>query len=162
MKVKFKDNAPQALREADEAIEAALLAIGLQAEGYAKNELSNTPKRIDTGLLRNSITYAYTGKEAAIKNYHATKGKNRYKSGKNKGKRYSANSKNAGEVGVGFYSGQAPKTKDPSVFVGTNVEYAIYVHDGTQRMAANRFLRNAIERHANTFKAIVKKHLQQG
>lgn len=26
--------------------------------------------------------------------------------------------------------------------VGTNVEYAEYVHDGTQKMAANRFIRN--------------------
>lgn len=35
------------------------------------------------------------------------------------------------------------------VYVGTNVEYGIYVHEGTRRMTANRFLRNAVERNTD-------------
>lgn len=34
---------------------------------------------------------------------------------------------------------------DNSVTVGTNVEYAIYVHEGTRKMAPNAFLKNAFE-----------------
>lgn len=34
---------------------------------------------------------------------------------------------------------------EPAVYVGTNVEYGIYVHEGTRHMAANRFLRNAVQ-----------------
>lgn len=35
---------------------------------------------------------------------------------------------------------------ESAVYVGTNVEYGIYVHEGTRRMEANRFLRNAFMR----------------
>lgn len=50
-----------------EAIARALEAIGLQAEGYAKDELSKpkphsdgtTRPNVDTGRLRNSITHSY-------------------------------------------------------------------------------------------------------
>ena len=158
MEVIFTDNAPQALSELDDAIESALLAVGQQCEGYAKSELSNTPKRIDTGLLRNSITYALDGKPAAAGAYHASFGSNKTK----KGNRVRASSANAGVVGFGSYGGSAPKTSEPSVFVGTNVEYATYVHDGTQRMAANRFLRNAVTKHASVYQNIIKSHLQKG
>lgn len=34
---------------------------------------------------------------------------------------------------------------DSSVTVGTNVEYAIYVHEGTRKMAPNAFLKNAFD-----------------
>lgn len=36
--------------------------------------------------------------------------------------------------------------KENAVYVGTNVEYAIYVHEGTRRMTPNRFLKNACVR----------------
>ena len=42
----------------EKSIETALEACGLQAEGYAALELENSPRRVDTGLLRNSITHA--------------------------------------------------------------------------------------------------------
>ena len=44
-------------------------------------------------------------------------------------------------------------SSEPAAYVGTNVEYAPYVHDGTMRMAPNRFLRNAFERNADQIKA---------
>lgn len=47
-----------------EAIEAALEAIGIDAEKYAKLHLDQEPRRIDTGRLRNSISHAVnTGEE---------------------------------------------------------------------------------------------------
>jgi hypothetical protein len=162
MNIIFKDNSKKVLDESEKAIEQALLAVGLQAEGHCKNELSRTPKRIDTGLLRNSITFALGGKPANTKTYHAEYGENRHTTGKNAGKRIRASSKNAGSVKVGRYSGNTPRDLPfhHSVWIGTNVEYATYVHNGTFRMAANRFIRNGITRFADEYKRIVKKFLQ--
>ena len=43
--------------------------------------------------------------------------------------------------------------------VGTNVEYGIYVHEGTMYMAANRFLKNAFERNESQIQAKAKADL---
>ena len=51
--VSIKSNAEAIKNAAPEAIERALEAIGLQAEGYAKMLCP-----VDTGRLRNSITHA--------------------------------------------------------------------------------------------------------
>lgn len=139
------DNSDAVKKALPEAIERALEAIGLQAEGFAKVELSNTPKRIDTGLLRNSITHAVSGKAPAIGSYSADKPQK-------------------GKKNEGSYSGQAPNDPDTqkAVYVGTNVEYASYVHDGTSKMAANRFLRNGIVKNKDVFKAIAEAELRNG
>ena len=49
-----------------------------------------------------------------------------------------------------------------TVVVGTDVEYAIYVHEGTRKMAANRFLRNGIVNNLDEYKGIVEKCLKEG
>jgi len=46
------------------------------------------------------------------------------------------------------------------VYVGTNVEYGIYVHEGTRRMTANRFLRNAVEKNEGRIKDYIEKELK--
>lgn len=46
--------------------------------------------------------------------------------------------------------------------VGTNVSYAIWVHDGTSRMKANRFLRNAFENNRDNIKHQLEMHLKGG
>lgn len=53
---------------------------------------------------------------------------------------------------------------DKSVIIGTNVSYAIYVHEGTARPKrdGNPFLRNAVSDNADRFREILKKHLQNG
>lgn len=147
--VRIENDNTEAVKQAvQDAVLVALDAAGLQGATLAQRELQNNPPRIDTGLLRNSITHAVSGKPAAIRGYHASKGSNRYTSGKYKGRRKSANAKGAGSVGVGFYSGSAPAADDPKkpfVLIGTNVEYAGYVHEGTTHMAPNRFLKNALQ-----------------
>ena len=156
------NNTEEIIQRLHEQSLVALDAVGLQAASLSKRELQKSPERIDTGLLRNSITHAVSGKPAAIGGYHASKGSNRYIRGKNKGKRRSASAKNAGAVGVGFYAGnapQAPSPDKPSVYVGTNVEYAIYVHEGTMHMRANRFIANAMRTNAGEFEKIIKKVL---
>lgn len=146
-------------KKLEEDIEAALEAVGLQAEGYAKLELENSPRRVDTGLLRNSITHAVSGKPTSIRGYHASFGSNRTKTGKRK----SATAKSAGSVKMGFYGGNAPSDdKDHmSVYVGTNVEYAPYVHDGTMRMSPNPFIKNAMEKNKDQYKKMIESYLAQ-
>jgi len=59
MGVRFENNTPQILAALGEQKRAALEAIGLKAEGYAKKLAP-----VDTGNLRNSITHA-TDKDSA-------------------------------------------------------------------------------------------------
>ena len=136
--VRIDDHTKEYLEELDGALEKALTEIGIHIEGEAKEELESTPKRIDTGLLRNSISYALDGEAPAIKSYSAD------------------NASKYGKKGVpsGSYSGTAPKEggHDRSVIIGTNVEYGIYVHEGTSRMTANRFLKNAVEHNKDQIK----------
>lgn len=57
MKVDIIDNTDKFKNAMQDAVTRALEAIGIQAEGYSKLELENSPRRIDTGNLRNSITH---------------------------------------------------------------------------------------------------------
>lgn len=50
--------------------------------------------------------------------------------------------------------------QDNSVYIGTNVEYAIYVHEGTRKMTPNRFLKNAVVQNVDEYKAIAEKYLK--
>lgn len=50
---------------------------------------------------------------------------------------------------------------EPSVTVGTNVEYAIYVHDGTMRMEPNRFLTNALNNNRTKIKQYVENEIKR-
>ena len=116
----IKDNHKKEILSAlDEAIETALDAAGMQAATLSARELQNSPQRIDTGLLRNSITWALGGGPAAISSYQA-----------DRESRYSENSVwsilQAAQHGSGSYSGTAPADEgsERSVYVGTNVEYA--------------------------------------
>lgn len=93
----IQDHSDEYKKAVEEAIPAALEAIGIHITGEAMEELENTPRRIDTGNLRNSIHHEVVENEQAV-------------------------------------------------YVGTSVEYAIYVHEGTVNMEANRFLKNAVER----------------
>ena len=137
--VEIDDHSDEYMKDVDKALEKALTAIGIHLEGEAKEELENTPRRIDTGLLRNSITYALDGEAAAQTSYSADDGSK-----------------------SGSYSGTAPKDEQRSVMVGTNVEYALYVHEGTQKTEANRFLKNALDRNREQCSDYVKKALENG
>ena len=114
-----------------------LVTCGLTAERYAKKL---TP--VDTGLLRNSITYAISGEEAAIDTYEDNEGKNK-----------------------GFYSGTAPEEssdKTKSVYIGTNVEYASMVEIGTLRADAQPFLKPAVNDHKSKYRKIIENELKNG
>ena len=104
------DRSAEVLAALEARIPVALEAAGLQAEAYAKLELENSPRRIDTGNLRNSISHS--------------------------------------------------PMSDRVEQIGTNIEYAMYVHEGTSKMAPNRFLKNALENNADQLKQIVMQYLK--
>lgn len=57
------NNVEQLLDELKEKKEAALEAVGMAAETYAKLNLESNPRRIDTGNLRGSISHAPADEE---------------------------------------------------------------------------------------------------
>ena len=156
--IEMTDYSDEVKSKISSAIKAAMKAVGVQAMGHAVTYITERGA-IDTGLLRNSITYALGGQAPAKATYQAAYGSNRKTKGKDKGKRYSAKSKKAGTVGKGSYSGTAPADGDheTSVYIGTNVEYAPYVELGTVKMTARPFLRPAIENFQDEYRQLFQK-----
>jgi HK97 gp10 family phage protein len=145
------DHTKEIIAECHRKCLAALELCGQRMERNAKINIENNPRRVDTGLLRNSITHAMAGGYPAQTTYQGSNAS-----------RYNPN----GEIPTGAYFGQAPTMQsdagysDQAVYVGTNVEYGIYVHEGTQRMAPNRFIRNAMSEHIDEYKTIIEKVLK--
>lgn len=110
---RFDSNADGIRRRFDNAVEVFLEETGLHLEGQAKQALEMHPIRIDTGLLRNSITYAIAGQSPHIQSY-GTDGRHRE----------SGEPLSPGENRSGTYNGKADEKENPTVYIGTNVEYA--------------------------------------
>lgn len=151
MSITIKSNVNATIDEVNRRIEMALEACGLKAEGCARLELERAPRRVDTGLLGNSITHALAGGKTAIDTYSADRP-----------------SKYDGETPPdGHYSGTLPDEQNKSyttVYIGTNVEYAPYIHDGFKLPSGkdvkpNRFLKNAITRNTAAYKGILEQYL---
>lgn len=125
--VDMQINTDAVLSEIESKTEKALMAVGLEAEGDAKIEIESEPRRVDTGRLRNSITWA------TQTNHDEPSGE--------------------GEVRE---EDRCPNANEPNVVqIGTNVEYAVYVHEGTKHSDPNRFLRNAVEKNREKYKQIM-------
>lgn len=146
MKVSFTDRSDDVKREMERRVRAALIAVGMQAEGDAKLEIESAPRRVDTGLLRNSITFAVSGKSPNISSYQSN----------NKSERTGESIKPI----KGKYSGTIGDSSDMSVYIGTNVEYAVYVHEGARGMTPNRFIRNAIEKNQDRYLSLIERQLK--
>lgn len=137
MSVTITDNSKEFLKEFDSTILKALEAVGLKAERYAKETIRDAPA-IQTGRLRNSITFAVSGKPANISSYQG----------------------DHGEKGTP-YSGTAPEGGGHDVYIGTNVSYAEGIETGTHRNAgAVHFLRNAATQHGDEYKEIIETMLK--
>lgn len=128
MEVTIKSNRSEFEKRIDSGLRAALRACGGQAARYAAQLAPH-----DTGLLRNSITFALSADRAAIDTY------------KN----------DAGDV-EGHYSGAAPEDENLALYVGTNVKYAAYQELGTSRSLAKPFLKPAITDHKADYEKIFK------
>lgn len=134
MSYTIKDNTKEVLSTMDKAIERGLEAIGLTAEGHAKRD-PNMP--VDTGLARNSIAHAVSGKEASVKEYKADKGDEK-----------------------GSYSGTAPNDKEKAAYLGSNVEYFQYIELGSKSIDARHVLQRAATEHASEYKKLMEDSLK--
>ena len=133
MSYTYKDNTKEVLSALERAKVRGLTAIGMAAEGYAKKKITQA-KAVDTGRLRNSITFAVSGESANISSY----------------------SGDHGEEG-GTYSGTAPNDKDKSVYIGTGVEYAAGIETGSHRKAGGvHFLQDAAANHTDEYKRLME------
>lgn len=123
----------------EKAMRKAARMIGGSISGHA---IDACP--VDTGLLRNSITFALGGEAPNIMNY---KSNDTDKNG------------NPIEPKEGKYDGEAQKDSDGeiTVYVGTNVQYAPYQELGTIKMDARPFLRPAFENNETEIEQIIAK-----
>ena len=133
MSYTYKDNTDEVLSALGKAKIRGLTAIGMTAEGHAKKKITQA-KAVDTGRLRNSITFAVSGESANISSY----------------------SGDHGEEG-GTYSGTAPNDKEKAVYIGTGVEYAIGIETGSHRKAGGvHFLQDAATGHTDEYKRLME------
>ena len=133
MSYTYKDNTDEVLSALEKAKIRGLTAIGMTAEGHAKKKITQA-KAVDTGRLRNSITFAVSGESANISSY----------------------SGDHGEEG-GTYSGTAPNDKEKAVYIGTGVKYAAGIETGSHRNAgAVHFLQDAATNHTDEYKRLME------
>ena len=138
--IEYRDNTEEVLKAMDAAIRRGNEAIGLAAEGHAKKKIT-AAGAVDTGRLRNSITYALAGEETHVKSYKANKG----------GK----------ERETYTYDGTAEGKKGSGVYIGTNVEYAPGIELGTHRKAgAVHFLQDAATNHSDEYKKLMEESMK--
>ena len=137
MSYTYKDNTDEVLAALKKAKKRGLEAIGLTAEGHAKKKITQA-KAVDTGRLRNSITFAVSGEPANIQSYSGDHGET-----------------------SGSYSGSAPDDKDMAVYIGTGVEYAVGIETGSHRKAGGvHFLQDAAANHTDEYKKIMEDALK--
>ena len=133
--IEYRDNTEEVLSALEAAIKRGNEAIGMTAEGHAKKKIT-AAGAVDTGRLRNSITYALAGEETHVKSYKANKG------GKDR-ETYT-------------YDGTAEGKKGSGVYIGTNVEYAVFVENGAQGRTAVHFLQDAATGHTDQYKRLME------
>lgn len=134
IKVEVTSNRKEYEEALDAVAEKVLTMWGMEAESAAKKLCP-----VDTGLLRNSITWALAGQGVNSPSYKANDGS-----------------------ASGSYSGQAQADQGGPrhVYVGSNVEYAPYQELGTSRMRAQPFLGPAIEKNQAHFREILEGELK--
>ena len=129
-----KDNTKEVLSALEKAIERGLEAIGMTAERYAKED-PDMP--VDTGLARNSITFAISGKGANTTVYSNDNG-----------------------TESGSYQGTAPSDKDKAVYIGSNVEYFPYIELGSPTISARHILKRAASECSDEYKKLMKESME--
>lgn len=141
--VTLTDNSEAVKRAMQERADVILEAIGQKAASNARGYL-RASEAIDTGNLRNSVAYAVSGGPAITKN-----GESSWKADRGKGK--------------GTYKGTAPNDKNGQkvVYIGTGVEYAVWVETGTRKIGPRPFLKPAAENHKDQYKAIAEQYAKQ-
>ena len=132
-KLEIKDHSDEVLKALKENVGLGLEAIGVDAQGHAVRDCP-----VDTGRLRNSITYAINGKQGQ------------------------ANTEPKDLANPEDYEVLA-EPEDNTVYIGTNVEYAaVQEYGDTIRHTSGKahYLRDAIATHNDQYKEILKAALE--
>lgn len=125
MSVKINDNSAKFLEDFERKLLVGLEAIGIEAEGNAKEEITQA-EAVDTGRARSSITWATKAKEGEGFSYSDDEGNNFND-----------------QIGTG--------ADEHSVYIGSNVEYFPYIEEGSRTISAHHVLRNAIVKHKDEY-----------
>ncbi len=134
--VTVKSNVADIKAKLPEAMRFALELMAEAAEGHAKDDCP-----VDTGLLRNSITWGLAGERVKIAEYVA----NHVRHGEEILRR-------------GRYDVTVPPSDDPHqnyVLIGSNVNYSIYVElrdAAAHKVGKAHFLRDALVNHKQEYK----------
>ena len=131
--IRLENNSEIIFDALEDATERALYAIGIKAVEGSVDAITgkySVPPAVDTGRLRASISFI-TPTQSGGSGMAVPEGKPKDK-----------------------LSGNADKNM---VVVGSNVEYAEYVHNGTSKMAARPFLREGIDRTKDKMQEQVEK-----
>ena len=132
IQISVTDNSQEVLDELKKRIAQGLNAIGVTAEKHAK---ANCP--VDTGRLRNSITYAVTGGQG------------------------SPNTEGGQAAKPSDYAKHAEPEYN-EVVVGTNVEYAARqeLYDYAHHNGRAHFIRDSLATHGDDFKKLMEAALK--
>ena len=136
--VKIENNTAEVLNELDRRTPVIMEAVGLQMEGNSISEITKMGA-VDTGRLRNSITYATSEAQGQANTQPAEK-----EGGKAKAEDYEMRG----------------KPEASSVYIGTNVEYAPAIEYGAKGRKGRPFLRNAVANYQDDYKDIIYKGLK--
>lgn len=127
--VNITDNSDKILETWERRKPVILEAIGLKGEEIAKRRINEIP-RIDTGRYLNSITHAVSGKGAIEHKYRDNNGKG--------------------------FSEQIPAVpeKEQSVYIGTNVEYALVLEQ------KDHTIKDTAANHGAEYKKIIEEGMK--
>lgn len=128
--VNVTSHVKEVLDELDNAKDRALTTIGLRAERHAKGYCP-----VDTGRLRNSITFATSKSQG------------------------SANGSPGEPADPADYKMRGTPSKD-TVVLGTNVSYAPRIEMGGSKKAPEGFLKPAVMNHMDEYRSIAKSVLK--
>lgn len=132
----IKDNSPQFLSALKNAVERGLEAIGMTAEGHAKDKITQAPA-VDTGRLRNSITHAEDMSDNSV---------------------YIGTNVEYGvwiEVGTGIYASDGQGRKDAWAFKDKNGKWHL-----TRGVKPVHYLQDAATNHSEEYKKLMKESLE--
>lgn len=135
VRIRIDDHSREVERAIEEAIDRALEKMGLVAEGHAKLNLERSPRRIDTGRLRNSITHVALTQNGKKQEYIGT--------AVEYGKYV--------EYGTGIYVEDGTGRSTPWVYRGDDGKF-----HRTRGMEPNHFLKNAATEHRREYQQILR------
>lgn len=138
--IQIDDNRPEIQKALNEEIENCLYLMGTRAvEGAVRSITKGSNQAVDTGRLRASISFVTPQRQSGQVTAQTPKA----------GQTINKNPLKQGDL----LDGKAPAD---SVQIGTNVEYGIFVHNGTSKMTGRPFLKDGIENQRDAIQAGVK------